>query len=137
MQRVTVIGHVGQDATIKDINGKFYLSFSVAHTKSYKNQQGEKVEKTTWWSCLKRLKENKSGLLEYLGKGTKVYLEGEPILKLYKDKDGQSNIGTNISVERLEPLVWEKNNTDTQKAETTPQAQQPVAETEGDDDLPF
>lgn len=47
------IGNLGADAIIKDLNGQKYIAFSVAHTESYKDSQGQRHERTTWVSCLK------------------------------------------------------------------------------------
>lgn len=41
------IGNLGADAIIKDLNGQKYIAFSVAHTESYKDSQGQRHERTT------------------------------------------------------------------------------------------
>lgn len=37
------IGNLGADAIIKDLNGQKYIAFSVAHTESYKDSQGQRL----------------------------------------------------------------------------------------------
>lgn len=66
MITLEIIGNIGADATIKDINGQKYISFSVANTDTYTTNTGERKETTTWVSCLK--KEN----LQYLNTSKKV-----------------------------------------------------------------
>lgn len=60
------IGNLGADAIIKDLNGQKYIAFSVAHTESYKDSQGQRHERTTWVSCLKY---GESPVINYLKKG--------------------------------------------------------------------
>lgn len=62
------IGNLGADAIIKDLNGQKYIAFSVAHTESYKDSQGQRHERTTWVSCLKY---GESQVINYLKKGTR------------------------------------------------------------------
>lgn len=68
------IGNLGADAIIKDLNGQKYIAFSVAHTESYKDSQGQRHERTTWVSCLKY---GESQVINYLKKGTRVFIRGE------------------------------------------------------------
>jgi hypothetical protein len=65
------IGNLGADAIIKDLNGQKYIAFSVAHTESYKDSQGQRHERTTWVSCLKY---GESPVINYLKKGTRQVL---------------------------------------------------------------
>mgnify|MGYP002087708599 CR=1 FL=1 len=54
MLTLEIIGNIGSDAIIKDINGQKYISFSVANTDTYTTNTGERKEITTWVSCLKK-----------------------------------------------------------------------------------
>ena len=40
MIKMQVIGHLGQDATVNNVNGKSVINFSVAHSEKYKNKDG-------------------------------------------------------------------------------------------------
>ena len=51
MLRISVIGRLGQDAIVNDVNGKTVINFSMAYSEKFKNQQGQDVDKTTWVSC--------------------------------------------------------------------------------------
>lgn len=75
------IGNLGADAIIKDLNGQKYIAFSVAHTESYKDSQGQRHERTTWVSCLKY---GESQVINYLKKGTRVFIRGELSAKAYE-----------------------------------------------------
>lgn len=137
MLKLTLIGHLVQDATIKDFGSSKYISFSVAHSESYTDKQGVKVEKTQWVSCLKY---GESAVLPYLKKGTKVYVEGQLSTKIF-DKEGISQIAVNCQVSHIE-LLGAKSESQSQdvkptvsKAEPFPVVKEPTGN-EGDD-LPF
>jgi len=88
MIRLSVIGRLGQDATVNNVNGKNVINFSVAYTEKFKNQQGEDVDKTTWVSCAYWTE--KLNVANYLKKGTMVYTEGKPEAKTYMSKTNQA-----------------------------------------------
>ena len=81
MIRISVIGRLGQDAVVNDVNGKKVINFSMAYSEKFKNQQGEDVDKTTWVSCAYWT--DKLNVANYLKKGTLVYMEGKPEAKTY------------------------------------------------------
>ena len=68
MIRISVIGRLGQDATVNNVNGKTVINFSMAYSEKFKNQQGEDVDKTTWVSCAYWT--DKTNVSNYLKKGT-------------------------------------------------------------------
>lgn len=102
MLKITVIGNVGQDATIKTFGNANYIAFSVAHSQKYKDKNGVEHEAIQWISCLKRVGEN-SQLAAYIKKGTKVYVEGRLSAKVF-DKSGTPEVGLNCDVSHLELL---------------------------------
>lgn len=102
MLKTTVIGHVGQDASIRTFGNANYIAFSVAHSERYKDKNGVDHETTQWVSCLKRIGEN-SQLASYIKKGTKVYVEGRLSAKIF-DKSGTPEVGLNCDVSHLELL---------------------------------
>jgi single-strand DNA-binding protein len=85
MLKIQLIGRLGQDSIVNDVNGKKVVNFSVAHTEKYKNNQGGEVNKTTWVSCAYWT--DKLNIANYLKKGTSVYVEGKPEVKTYTDKN--------------------------------------------------
>ena len=93
MIRISVIGRLGQDATVNNVNGKTVINFSMAYSEKFKNQQGEDVDKTTWVSCAYWTE--KLNVANYLKKGTLVYVEGKPEAKSYQ------NTKTNETVPQL------------------------------------
>ena len=78
MLQVQIIGNLGADAEVKEINGKQYSAFSVAATSS-RNE-------TTWVSVLYNYHEN---FHKYLTKGQQVFAQGEGRVKLYTSKNSE------------------------------------------------
>jgi single-strand DNA-binding protein len=78
LNKACILGNVGGDPEVRDIaGGKRVANFSVATSESWKNDKGEKQERTEWhrvvcWN---------DGLVDviekYVKKGSKVYIEGE------------------------------------------------------------
>lgn len=81
MFKVSVIGNLGADAQVKESNGSKFISFRVAHTESFTDNQGNKRENTVWIDCTMSNAESK--VLPYLKKGTKVFVFGNASLRTY------------------------------------------------------
>lgn len=124
MNETQVIGNLGRDATIKESNGKKYISFSLGHSEKYTDQDGVQHEKSTWFSCLKYIK-SESKLAQFLKRGTQVYVRGKISSHVYEmDVNGQKvNVSSlDLFVYDLELLGGPRNN-DQQTAQ--PETQQP------------
>jgi single-strand DNA-binding protein len=101
MDRYQLTGNIGQEPEVKQTaNGKQMVTFSVAIDKSYKDQNGQKVPKTKWVSCVRFIDQGKTwGVLPYLKKGTKVLAEGEPESRAWINAtsgEAQSALSLNI-----------------------------------------
>lgn len=137
---VEVIGNLGADAIIKDLNGQKYIAFSVAHTESYTDSHNQRRERTTWVSCLKY---GESAVINYLKKGTRVFIRGELSAKTY-EAGGTVQVGINCRVRGLQLLGGNRTEqTDAQPAAAPAQTPasaytpQSAAYQQQDDDLPF
>lgn len=85
MVKLQIIGHLGQDATVNNVNGKSVINFSVAHSEKYKNKEGVEVSKSIWVSCAYWT--DRTNVSLYLKKGTLVYAEGVPEAKTYRNQN--------------------------------------------------
>jgi len=85
MIKLQVIGHLGQDATVNNVNGKNVINFSVAHSEKFKNKEGVDVNKSVWVSCAYWTE--KTNVAAYLKKGTQVFVEGSPEAKTYRNQN--------------------------------------------------
>lgn len=97
MIRISVIGRLGQNAVVNNVNGKTVINFSMAYSEKFKKQDGQEVDKTTWISCAYWTE--KINVASFLKKGTLVYMEGKPEAKNY------TNGSTNETVAQLHARV--------------------------------
>lgn len=88
MQKIQLIGRIGNDAEVKDLNSNQVINFSVAVSERWTSKDGQKQEKTSWFDCAKW--GNNTNISQYLTKGTQVYVEGTPECRAYVNKDGEA-----------------------------------------------
>ncbi len=88
MIKLQVIGNLGKDAILNNVNGKNVINFTLAHTERFKDAQGVQKDKTTWVDCAYWT--DKTGIAPYLKKGTSVYVEGTPDVRTYTTTDGRN-----------------------------------------------
>lgn len=129
MIKLEVIGHLGNDAIVNTVNNKTVINFSLCHSESYLDTQGQKRDKSVWISCA--YWSEKTNIANYLKKGTQIYVVGTPDVKLYTDKQNNTLPQLTLRVREIQ-LLSSKNN-------TTTQVQQPQISSSNDvaDDLPF
>jgi single-strand DNA-binding protein len=87
MIKLQIIGNLGKDCIVKEVNGKNVINFSVAHSEKFRDAQGVEKERTTWVECAYWIE--KTNVAQYLTKGRTVYAEGYPQADAYANKDGQ------------------------------------------------
>ena len=87
---MTVAGAIGQNAVVKDFNGRACINFSVAHSEKYVDAQGQQQQSTTWVSCEYWRDAGKTGIAPYLLKGTKVVVMGKPSVNTYTKNNGET-----------------------------------------------
>lgn len=100
MLRANLIGNLGADAQIQSANGREFVSFRVAHSWNFTSQDGTVNSGTIWVDCISN---NLKGVVEYLKKGTQVYVEGDISLRVYSSKvDRCMKAGITIHVQQLQ-----------------------------------
>lgn len=102
MIKAQIIGHLGKDAQVNNVNGNTVINFSVAHTEKYNNAAGTKVEKTTWVDC--SYWTEKTAIAPYLKKGTSVYLEGTPDTRAYLNAENKAGSTLTLRVALVQLL---------------------------------
>ena len=88
LNKVILIGRLGRDPETRYMpNGDAVCNFSVATSESWKDQSGQKKERTEWHNITmyRKLAEIAA---QYLQKGSLVYLEGKIQSRKYTGKDG-------------------------------------------------
>ena len=88
MIKLQIVGNLGKDCIVNEVNGKKVINFSVAHTERYKDVQGNQQERTTWVECAYWT--DRTAVADYLKKGKMVYAEGAPSADPYLNKEGQA-----------------------------------------------
>ena len=105
LNKVILIGNLGADPEVRSTsNGSRVATLSVATSRQWKNQSGEKQEKTEWHRVV--LWNNKGSTLadiaeKYCKKGDKVYIEGSIEYRSWQDREGQTRYTTEITAREL------------------------------------
>jgi single-strand DNA-binding protein len=102
MIKLQVIGNLGRDCVVNNVNGKNVINFSVAHTEKFKDAQGVQKDKTIWVECAWWTE--RTGIAPYLKKGTQVYAEGQPDVRTYQTQDGKQGTSLTIRVQNVQLL---------------------------------
>jgi single-strand DNA-binding protein len=143
VNKVILLGNLGQDPELKYTpNGAAVTTLSIATNEVWKDNDGNKQERTEWhrvvlWRKLAEI----AG--EWLKKGSKVYLEGRLQTRSWEDKDGVKRYTTEIIADTLTMLDTKGESNQSNRGAEPP----PDAATEGppaeeaqpseEDDLPF
>jgi single-strand DNA-binding protein len=136
MIKLQAIGHLGKDAIVNQVNGKYVVNFNVAHSEKFKNAQGVETNKTIWVEC-SQWSDRQPNVAQYLKKGTQVFVEGTPEVRTYQKNDGTTGASLNLRVFSLQLLGGNSNQQSTQNTpvhenvNTASDISQPI------DDLPF
>jgi single-strand DNA-binding protein len=94
MIKLQVIGNLGKDCMLNQVNGKNVINFSVAHTERYRDSNGLQKDKTTWVECAYWT--DRTGIAPYLKKGQQVFVEGTPEIRTFTRNDGTT--GSSLSL---------------------------------------
>lgn len=144
MIKLQVIGNLGKDALVNNVNGRNVINFTVAHTERFKDAQGNQKDRTTWVDCAYWT--DRTAVAPYLRKGTQVYVEGQPDVRTYTTQDGRQGASLTLrvlSVQLLGSREGGGGNEGGYQSSQSSYAQQPPAGpsagelTEPLDDLPF
>ncbi|MDE3053955.1 MAG: single-stranded DNA-binding protein [Gemmatimonadota bacterium] len=105
LNKVTLIGNLGSDPEVRSTTGgNRVATFSLATSRTWNSNAGERQEKTEWHRCV--VWNSKSSQLadvveKYVHKGDKLYVEGRIEYRQWQDKDGQTRYSTEINVREL------------------------------------
>jgi single-strand DNA-binding protein len=94
--RVQLIGRVGQDPEVKNLEGgKKVTTITIATNDVYYKDNGDKVEQTEWhrvtaWGKTAEIIE------KYVTKGKEIAIEGKLAHRSYDDKNGEKRYVTDI-----------------------------------------
>ena len=155
VNKVILIGNLGADPELRYTgSGTAVCNFNLATNESYKDRDGNLVEKTEWhrivtWDRLAEI------CAEYLKKGRQVYIEGSLQTRQWEDQDGNTKYTTEIKAREMQMLGGPgeggggggdyDQSSRPQRQQRPQQQRQPAAQAAGgndlsftpDDDLPF
>ena len=94
------IGNLAADAKIVKIGSDEFVSFRIGCSRKYRDADNVEHENTQWVSILR--KGNGGGLVQYLKKGTKVYVSGNVEIKPYRGSDGEYYVSTQVMAREIE-----------------------------------
>jgi single-strand DNA-binding protein len=133
VNRVTILGHLGQDPETRTTpGGTTVTNIRVATSERWKDRQsGEARESTEWHSIVlwNRLGEIAA---EYLRKGSQVYIEGRLQTRKWQDKQGNDRYTTEIVASEMQLLGGRG-----ERRERESEAPASGGGGEFDDDIPF
>jgi single-strand DNA-binding protein len=140
MIKLQIIGNLGKDCIVKEINGKNVINFSVAHSEKFKDATGIQKERTTWVECAYWT--DRTAVAQYLKKGKTVFAEGSPEVEGYTNKDNQVAATLRMRVFNLQLLgggtEGGHENAPAMSGHAQTENTRPIAEVlEPADDLPF
>ena len=141
-----LLGNIGQQPEVRALpSGQRVATFSVATSDRYKDKQtGEQKELTEWHNCV-AWGQQCEFIERYLGKGSKVYVEGRLRSREYTTQRGEQRRVTEIVVDRIESVGGPATAQGGQQPQQRPAPARtasapPLNESEaheGQDDLPF
>lgn len=153
VNKVILIGNLGADPELRYTgSGTAVCNMRLATNESYKDANGDLVEKTEWhnvvaWARLAEI------CGEYLKKGSQVYFEGSLQTRQWEDKEGQTRYTTEVKAREMMMLSdrgagggggYDRSNEYDQspsRPQQRPQRQQQPADSYDtfgpEDDLPF
>ena len=107
LNKVMLIGNLGKDPEIRlsQANGRKNVSFSLATSRRYRDNNGEQKEQTEWHNVVGWGKV--ADIVEQLGirKGTSLYVEGRLGTRSWTDNNGKKRYVTEVNIETFQVLT--------------------------------
>ncbi len=103
VNKVILVGRVGNMPEITSPNGCDIANLSLATTDSYKNKSGEYVE-TTEWHKIVVFGGLASKLMPYVSKGSRLYVEGSLKTQKWHNDAGTDKYKTEVVAKIIELL---------------------------------
>jgi len=103
VNKVILVGNVGRDPEIKEAkNGERYAIVSLATSESWKDKvTGEWKDKTEWHRIMVLNDRIAEFIGKYVGKASRVYIEGKIQYRKWQDKEGNEKISTEIIIDKF------------------------------------
>ena len=104
VNKVILIGNLGKDPEIRYTQGgEPIANFSLATSENWTDKSGQKQERTEWHRVV-LFRRQAEVALQYLHKGSHVYIEGRLRTRKWTDKSGVDRYSTDIEAEEMKML---------------------------------
>lgn len=139
VNKVILVGRLGRDPEVKFTQGGVALArFSMATDETWKDQNGERQQRTEWHNIIawRKLAEICG---QYLTKGRLVYIEGRLQTRSWEDREGNKRYTTEIQADNM-VMLGGKGEEEQAPAASAPPPPSATTRSEpemGDDDIPF
>lgn len=101
MLKGEIIGNLGADAEVKEVNGTKFVAMRVAHTDKWTDENGQEHKTTLWVDVTMNNTESK--VLPFLRAGVKVFVRGNLSTRLYSSpKEKKMVAGLKINATEVE-----------------------------------
>lgn len=107
VNKAIVVGHLGRDPDIRKTgNGNDVATFSVATSESWRDKAtGERRQHTDWHKVVVFNEHLIKGPVQYLKKGSKVYVEGAMKTRKWTDQGGVERYVTEIVLSNFHSAI--------------------------------
>ena len=92
VNKVILVGNVGQKPTSREVNGKTVANCTLATSMRSKGESVTEWHRLVFWDKTAEL------VLQYVDKGSKIYVEGRITYRKFTNKDGVEQHSTEIVV---------------------------------------
>ena len=139
LNKVMLIGNLGKDPEIRvnQQTGRKVVSFSLATSRRYRDNNGEQKEDTQWHNIVGWGKI--ADIVEQLGihKGMSLYVEGRLTNRSWTDQNGQKRYTTEVNMDTFQLLTQRGNGQENGNGYGQGQQRQAYQQEDEDVDLPF
>lgn len=103
VNKVILIGNIGQDVTTRDVSNGIVANTSLATSEKRNGEEKTEWHRLVFFGKLADLAK------QYVSKGSKLYIEGKISYRKYTNKDGVEVNSTEIIVDQMRFLGGNKN----------------------------
>lgn len=139
MNKVILVGHLGQDPELKSTSTNIHVvNISIATNESFKRKdETEYTDRTEWHRCV-AFGKTADYITNYITKGRLVYVDGRLQTRKWTDKDNNTRYSTEVMIETI--MMLGKGDGSQQNVSNQSTSNQNTGSDNGqaeDDDLPF
>lgn len=138
INKVILIGNVGNDPEVRENAGGKFATFRLATTdKAFTKRDGTQIPERTEWHNIVANGGIVGVIEKYVTKGTKLYVEGKLRTRKYTDRNNVERLTTEVYLDNLELLGGKPEQNANVPFANQQRSQQNPNNWGGDDNLPW